>query len=603
MNVVGCFSEPVPPSGGLQAQGLVNLLGAPPMDALTLVLREAAQNAWDARIDADSPSMLVRYRTLNADQSEELRSFLLLGADRSGEPAELDSLSARLRSGGLIPVLEICDFGTEGLSGSPDPVLASSRFVRFFFDIGSPHFDGSTGGTYGFGRASLYLAGEARTIVVDSQPAGPGSPRRFMACRLGESFIADTGPNRGKRHTGRHFWGCHTGDNSVGPIEGVDATAISRSLGMPERDSKGQTGTSILIPWPQIEADAAPYAIPAVLYHHLWPKLVQVDGKTPMSLRVDVGSGEEELSLSNAHPVYECFAAALVSARMRRPPAVGIGPKNRRLPVAHVGALAAPHIQFESGPEDAEWPDPLARFRSGLSHVALMRASELVVTYRRVDVEGDAPPWVGVVLAEAAPEIASAFAAAEPPAHDDWNPDKLKGSPGTIVRMTLKYLGEGVRKCLGVVVKPDVTGSDAPSLASAADLFAGQFMAGDGTGAAATGGGRSGGSARRIRRVSVPEFLGFEISDGVTLARYSVDYGGSDGPVLEAIPSVAIEGGTTSELPVGMAPPEVLEWRSPSGRTEQGARCPTEGKGTYEFVVAYGGTYAVTVHVDLGEAE
>ena len=601
MTAVARYSEPVSPSGGLQAKGLANLLGAPTMDHITLVLREAAQNAWDARLDEGAPALLVRVRNLRGGQRDALRAMLLAGSESSGEPQEVDQLTPLLAQGEEIPVLEICDFGTHGLSGSPDPVKESSRFVRFFFDIGSPHFDGSTGGTYGFGRASLYLAGQARTIVVDSQVAGADGPRRMMACRLGDSYVATSGEGWGNRHTGRHFWGTSADGHSIRPIEGRQAVDISEAIGFPKRDGGAHPGTSILIPWPDIGMDTAAHCIPQILYHNLWPKLVAVNGRTPMELRVDLGGGERSLSLAGGHPVYECFATALTMARTRRsPPATGVGPKNRRNPAAHVGAVPAPQLTIGEGLGNPEWPDPLAEFRGGLAHVALMRASELVVTYKQVDIGTECPPWVGVVLAESSPDDAAAFAAAEPPAHDDWSPAKLKGTAATTVRMTLKYLPEGVRSCLGIRPQPLVAAAEAPSLADAADHFSEQFLAGDGTAAGYVGGESRGVSGRSSSPVSVPEFIGLEVMDGKTIARYRVEVRKRLDQIMRATTSVAIDGGTTTELPPEMAPPQIIGWKKPDGTNSPGPICSPSELGNYEFIVKFGGSYAVAVDVELG---
>src|SRR5690606_930976 len=110
-------------------------------------------------------------------------------------------------------------------------------------------------------------------------PAEVGSPRRFMACRLGESYTSVRVDNRGDRHTGRHFWGASGSDRSILPIEGQDAAGLATALGLPPRSGPADSGTSIIIPWPELDMDAARHFIPDILYHHLWPKLVPVDGE------------------------------------------------------------------------------------------------------------------------------------------------------------------------------------------------------------------------------------------------------------------------------------------------------------------------------------
>ena len=41
-------SQPVPRMGAIKAEGIMNQLGRPTVDRLTVLVREAAQNSWDA---------------------------------------------------------------------------------------------------------------------------------------------------------------------------------------------------------------------------------------------------------------------------------------------------------------------------------------------------------------------------------------------------------------------------------------------------------------------------------------------------------------------------------------------------------------------------
>ncbi len=43
------FSESVSPNGNIQAPGIINQLGRPNLDPITILVREAVQNSWDAR--------------------------------------------------------------------------------------------------------------------------------------------------------------------------------------------------------------------------------------------------------------------------------------------------------------------------------------------------------------------------------------------------------------------------------------------------------------------------------------------------------------------------------------------------------------------------
>src|SRR4051812_38184209 len=65
--------------GGITADGMINVLGRPRLDSLALVLREAAQNSWDARLRTSArdrqspPAFRVRIRTLSVEHERAFR--------------------------------------------------------------------------------------------------------------------------------------------------------------------------------------------------------------------------------------------------------------------------------------------------------------------------------------------------------------------------------------------------------------------------------------------------------------------------------------------------------------------------------------------------
>lgn len=593
------YSEPVPPTGGLQAQGLANLLGAPPMGPISLVIREAAQNIWDARRKDSSQvqlRMLVRVRTLGDEYGRALRDLLGPRQGSVAEPPVGDRLTSRLNRGGPLPVLEICDFGTEGLSGGVDPTAEDSRFVKFFFDIGSTHFDGTTGGTYGFGRSSLYLAGEARTIVTDSLTMD--GERRLMACRLGESFVGTAPDGSRKRYTGRHFWGARESDGSgVRPLVGEAARAWSERLGMPLRNGEADSGTSILIPWPETSGVELGHLLPQIIYRNLWPKLVaDGDGLAPMVIDVEVDGRFDRLSIDKAPPIFSGFAFALSEARTRSAPARAVGSLSPARVGGHVSVTRLGPLP--ALPEPVGDDDPYESFRDGVRHVALMRASELVVSYRRVDTDSSAGTWAGVLLASDDRDVSRIFAASEPPAHDDWVPSKLKGQEATLVRKTLERMPEAVRSLLGLVGGSATEGVAAPPLSLAADEFAERFLAGDGSAASEVSPPEPGSrGASSPGRLGVPEFVGLQLLDGQPVAEFVVDWPGQGEATVEGKASVAMSGGTVSEHPEGIPEPQVLGWALPDGQFFPGGRCTLSGKGRYVSRVMIPGSYAVFLEV------
>ena len=605
---VRCLSEPVSPCGGLQAQGVRNLLGSPPFGPLTLVLREAAQNIWDARKQgrqAAAPRMLVRVRTLTKSQSEAMQSFL--GTRNSSAPGEETQLSRRLRAGGETRVLEICDFGTTGLTGHADPTQESSKFVRFFFDIGSAHSEEGTGGTYGFGRASLYLAGEAFTILVDTQAKEYEGGRRFMGCHLGESYSKVTG-GVSKRYTGRHFWG--SSDSRAGtilPLEGDEAENWAQRIGMPDRGST-RTGTTIMIPWPVgIGAVASGSALTDILLHNLWPKRVRKDQSYPMEIGVEVDGVKFDLHDPLQHPIYGAFATALIAARTRLPPAHAVGPQSPRVVAGHLALerltplVSSVFDQASShrGEDESESEDePTSIFRNGVHHIACMRPSELVVRYEECP---GAPPdvnWAGVFVTVDDEKVRNAFAASEPPAHDDWLPDKLKGQDAKIVRVTKRRMRERALQQFGVANNAAATSQGGRfSLAEAGDAFAQQFLLGEGTGSATrpTTPGKGPVPVRQERLV--PKFLGFTIRSGNRCAIFGVASRGG-GTQVRAVPRVASADGEAIELPDGVQGPSVEAWVQPDGVERKVQEISFSNSGQYQVIVAFHGMYAIELDLE-----
>jgi len=577
------LSEKTGPLGGITAEGMINVLGCPPFDRLTLVLREAAQNAWDARSrgggDDPVPELRVRIRTLTAAQAGAFRQLF---SDQGSEPAAKNEFAQSLSLVRPIRVLEICDFGTVGLRGPVDPRQPldgqSSNFRNFFFDLGVAHPTSGDGGTYGYGRSSLYLASDARTILVDSLALEPiGVERRFMACRIGHAYERRSFLGAGTRHTGRHFWG-RKDDESIFPVIGADAVTISSSLGMPVRDTT-DSGTSILIPWPEADTDGVRgQALVEVLLCHLWPKMVSTKGPRAMRFSVEDEGRSVQMPRVANHPVYSLFAAALLAARER---SADSGAREIKLQKPE---MVTGHLGLEVGAEmppvgpdsnEAEGSRFLSPVEGGAHHVALMRPSELVVRYLEVpNARLDGRAWAGVFLCSADSAVQNAFARSEPPAHDDWLPDRLEDKQDRrLVNRTIKHLVPlAVRDAFGAARLAAAAGGNGTSLAAAADAFSRGFLTGNGTSAAPqarTGGsGRTGTGSRARPRLSGPVLDGLRFEAGLRIATYRVGIVGAmkKGVTLVASASVASDSAQGDiEVPAGVTPPNVLGWRGSDG--------------------------------------
>lgn len=598
------LSERVGSTGSIQGEGIANLLGRPPFDPLTLVLRESGQNIWDARNrSAESPAivprMLVRVRTLEASQAALLQRLIQSGEDSEDEPHETNLLRSCLARNEKVRVLEICDFGTIGLEGETDPQSAVSRFVKFFFDFGNSHVETGDGGTYGYGRSSLYLAGKSKAILVDTLVASNGGERRFMGARIGNSYqrLINGKP---VRFTGRHFWGSVSGGGRVAPALGKTAAGLARAFGMPPRN-EGEYGTTILIPWPELPSGTSGPRIADILLHNLWPKLVSKQGSKAMKIEVEEEGVPVPLPDPGRHPIYGLFASALLTARGRDVTRGAEEMKVQRTKVtghlAFAQAVRRPGLEPVNDASDR----PERIFDGPVRHVALMRPSELIVRYVEFPGMREESEWAAVFLSSEDGKTLRAFASSEPPAHDDWVPDRLSGEEATLVRVTMrKRIPEAVRQRFGVmpVIDTNVSGPEA-SLAAAADRFSERFIAGDGSAPGYSGGGAGGGGGGSLS-FKAPVFSRLRAENGRRIAQFKTSLVRGASPI-EIRGVVEVEGAGNAPLPAGMQLPRVVGWVSPNGVRLEGTTCQMDQVGDYLMEVEFGGDYAINARCESVE--
>src|SRR5690606_40680361 len=92
-------------------------------------------------------------------------------------------------------VLEICDFNSTGLGGptSADVVSEADEpqdFINFIRNVGMARDTHHGGGTYGYGKTSLYAMSACSTILVDTQTFSDGRPvRDRKSTRLNSSHV------------------------------------------------------------------------------------------------------------------------------------------------------------------------------------------------------------------------------------------------------------------------------------------------------------------------------------------------------------------------------------------------------------------------------
>jgi hypothetical protein len=368
-------SQPVPRMGAIKAEGIMNQLGRPTVDRLTVLVREAAQNSWDAadRSQSGPVHFDLDLRRLRNDAAAEWRQILSVGAPSAEDLPLMPALERPELS-----VLFVSDRGTTGLSGPThaDEVVADrpKDYVSFVLNVGDPRDTDHGGGTYGFGKAVFFRASAASTVVVHTHCRNEHDEveSRLVGCALGSSYEAD-----GRVHTGRHWFGIPNGANNLEPVRGEDADAIAGRLGFPPV-SPGESGTTIAVLAPKLDdhdEDEAVRMLADSVVWHLWPKMIARGDQNPV-MTFNVARDGDQLELANPreHPVLREFVAALEELD-------GSGETitygSGAMPIGKIRlrtTFAPPPVLDEVG--------RAAGLGDGVHHCCLLRIPELVVEYR-----------------------------------------------------------------------------------------------------------------------------------------------------------------------------------------------------------------------------
>jgi len=462
------LSEPMPTGGG-RIEGSTPLAGH--LGLPSLLIREAVQNAWDARDDyrgAVPVSFDVHGWDLTGSELDDLRSLLpveeLRGFDRRTDDDSSRGLlhPATVLERDLVRTLVISDRNTVGLCGPTlsgshwEPVRYGSklergqqRFANFIRNIGRASADigEGDGGAYGVGKSALWLASECGTIIVHTRTTDENgeSTERLIGTIHGEHFY-----DKGREFTGRHFIGVEEA-GQIQPLEGPAANEGASRLPLPSYDfGNGLVdGTSIVIVAPRLHLgwDIELDRLRDAIRWHVWPKRVPGarGGDSPPDLDVTLGANgaAHRLPAPLDDPEIRPYARALLHCVERKTEPVESGsrdvearchrPKkdlgratfrNAGLPddntfhltltegaTSRRGGLAAEGLDVE----------PAVDFAAPWGQIALIRRDPLLlVRYEPIGGPDTAATEVGVFLSAADREVEEALTKAEPPAHDDW---------------------------------------------------------------------------------------------------------------------------------------------------------------------------------------
>ena len=601
------YSEPFGPTGNLTAVGVTNQLGRPSMDPLTLLVRETAQNSWDARMhDWGGVTFEIRLWTPQPSQAVALNDIIfasvpeglplrtiLAGELLADEPPEGHH---------ALRLLSVFDRGTTGLGGPTRADVPSvpgepRDYVDFLRNVGLPPDRPMTGGTYGYGKAAAYLASRARTICVYTRWQRPNGEfeSRFEAAAMGAPGTAKIGASIGSPLTGRHWWGRRRGGFLEPALDG-DADALALSLGL-EAMVGEETGTALLIVGPTLNGSTVRDAVDAMVgacLFNFWPKMVPDGaGNTPIRFTAraedDVVLVPEPADYPPLHGFVE--ALSMMDAGDGTSTANDVRTISSQRPARTLGRLSVVKTDTRTRVGAAARRPP-APFEEPAHHVALMRQPRLVVKY----LEGprlplDALEYAGVFVADAS--VDEIFKNAEPPTHDDWVDSFVElRRDRTAIHVAIREINAALDAFASPVTPESRTGGG--PIAEVARSLVGLLPGIEGPGAEVgeLEGTASGRPISRHARITIVDHVGPHLLDGlpVITVRFRVSAAPETaGTAVGARAAVALDGDEIEvDPPLGAEAPRILCWKTASGKRLDSATVfvPAGDLGVWELEVA-----------------
>lgn len=544
------WSQPYPPEGSMASTAIRRNLGVTDLHPLVILLRETAQNSWDARRD-ETIGLTYAIELLGEIRAASFGRHLSPGP-RDGLP-----LMSWLRSDS--PLLIVSDRRTSGLGGPTRSDVAYEGearpdFVNFVRNVGEKRHRELGGGTYGFGKGILYRQAQAGVILVDTMCVFEGRrQRRLMAAGLGDPYTLED-----RRHTGRHWWG-QTVDGVIEPFIDEDAEIIAAELGL-KGFSKDDTGTDVYVigadfgpsddPDRELDRHQAGELLVSAALWNLWPLLIDRDGRRKLDLTVTV----DGLHLDIPQPDEVARLQPFVHALNQIDNGGGTA-STRKSPPNEVGrfaAVTAPYVPSEPGVVRRAEP-----YEGPSRHCALMRSVELVVGYVEGPPPSDPLMQYGAVF-RASEEADEYFAEAEPPTHNAWYTQNLSGTARGVVTGARRFYSQQMER---LVSEPSRDGERvAVPLGKLSHHLARLLPAAAGDGGGdddGSGGGGGGGSARLIKLEGPPRFT---LLDDEPRIVQKVTILGSKRLKVSATAVVAVDGGSERQAPDKSDLPEVLGW-------------------------------------------
>lgn len=449
----------------MDGKGGDRLLGKTTLSPLEVLVREMAQNSWDARLDGSAPEFGIHLRRLDFRLRAEVETLL---SDALSDGHQVLARTTNQH------ILEVFDRGTTGLDGPVDlrnsAPGVSKNYEDLILKVGVPRDDGKGGGTYGFGKTAAYAFSEIGVVIYWTRCVGPSGAleHRFVVSAFQDSYS-----HGAAQYTGRHWWGVVPNEDAILPVVGDEAQRIGERL-FQRGFGAGETGTSILILDPRIPNEDVTFDVNdpdrsirrdggsisrleelfersarTAIRQHLWPKLVPLPDSNEVPMRLSLAVAERTIDLVSSPPgAISSWRVGLNAIRalragddapMTTPEGVAAEvhaiSRNQQV-IGHL-AFVRRITALEATPTSDDL-DPLREGSSNatVSRIALMRGqAELIVSTEdwvpQTSLTGI--DWVAVF--KASDEFDHLYAEAEPPTHDAWV-EGTGNEPSRIARHT-----------------------------------------------------------------------------------------------------------------------------------------------------------------------
>lgn len=483
---VGWRFDPIPASGAITGGAAETFVFKP---QLASFVREVLQNSHDQKA-GDAPvqvDFVFHEFSLGTEARAELHSALgwdqlhqhleAVGSGESTMSLRIAQALEELKTGPLL-ALEISDRGTNGLNG--DEFERGANFAALCRNVldTPPGTKPGRGGSYGLGKAVLWLYSSISTIMFSStlSESGREGDRRF----IGRSVLPyhEVGDHR---LSGLGWLGRGSTDTEGRPrSESVwddDADSLSARL----RIGRGpESGTSILVLGfrePYRDDPREPEEVASDVLTHasrwFWPALTKAPATLEVAARV-VRDGEEtfrDVATRTDEVTNFVTARAAADAQETAPSA---GDVAERVLELRVPALLQPKKDVPTGEVTASVRLRVVRSEESdhelANRVALTRGAGMVVDYKSWGRSpGDGRPYfalleAGLAHGDTGNDLAAeAFLrSAEPPAHDDWNlTDAVRARYRQGGGARLKELETAIRKALADICEENIPSSQA----------------------------------------------------------------------------------------------------------------------------------------------